>query len=342
MSSAVYAPDIRTASDLSAQARAAAELAAATYRLNRYLPPQDNYSLSYQFDVGQIGLVDKAEYRAWDTATKPGRTGSGSSRAGKLPPLGRKYLVGEFEQLKLYNQGELLGAKLEEYARKGGLAIAARVALAQGRAIETGKVSLFENGLEVQIDYGRRPELTIESSILYSDPTAPIIDNFEAYLAVYRAINGANPGSALLSQTILSAMSKNQGIIREVVQRGSDLPTRVSYDDVRSVLSRYDVYGVEVYDQAIDGERILSANTITFLPSDGQVVLDGGVLGTTDWGITAESINPKYGISESERPGIFAAQFENTDPESSSVNTAAVAIPAVTNANATMSVKVLG
>lgn len=339
--STIYAPGVRTASDLTAQARAAAQLARVGYRLDRFLPSQDNYALTYNFEVGQVGLIDKAEYRAWDTSTKPGRTSGGSSRSGKLPPLGRKFLVGEFEQLNLYRQGDLLGAKLDEYARKGGVAIAARVALAQGQAIELGKVTLVENDLEVEIDYGRKASHTITAATLFSDPTAPLIEYLEAYLEVYRATNGANPGTTLLSQRILTAMSRNTGIIREVYGRGSDLPTRVNYNDVVSTLGSYGVNGIEVYDQTIDGERIISDSKIIFAPSDGNVVLSGGVLGTTEWGITAESINAEYGIGESERPGIFAAQFKNTDPETASVNAAAVAIPAVTNSNATMAVKVL-
>jgi hypothetical protein len=96
-----YAFDHRSAVELTAQARAAADLAATQYRLGRFLPSRDNYSLTYNFDVNQIGLVDKAEYRAFDTETLYGRTQGGSSRAGKLPPIGRKFRVGEFEQLQL-------------------------------------------------------------------------------------------------------------------------------------------------------------------------------------------------------------------------------------------------
>jgi hypothetical protein len=336
-----YAFDHRSAVELTAQARAAADLAATQYRLGRFLPAKDNYSLTYNFDVNQIGLVDKAEYRAFDTETLYGRTQGGSSRAGKLPPIGRKFRVGEFEQLQLVAQNALIGSKLDEYARRGGAAIAARVALAQGQALEKGKVVLAENKLEVEIDYGRKAEHSITVGKNYSDVSADVIGDFEAAGDIYRKTNGQTWGTTLLSQRALTNLAKNTGIIKEVVQRGSDLPSRVSYDDVRSVLASYNVNGIEVYDQAIDGERIISDNVILLLPSDGGVVLDGGVLGTTEWGITAESIQPGYGITDSERPGIFAAAFTDTDPQGTDVLASAVVIPAVTNANATMAITVL-
>lgn len=336
-----YAFDHRSAVELTAQARAAADLAATQYRLGRFLPSRDNYSLTYNFDVNQIGLVDKAEYRAFDTETRYGRTQGGSSRAGKLPPIGRKFRVGEFEQLQLVAQNALIGGKLDEYARRGGAAIAARVALAQGQALEKGKVLLNENKLEVELDFGRKAEHSINVAKLYSDPSADVIGDFEAAGDLYRKTNGQGWGTTLLSQRTLTNLAKNTGLIREVVQRGTDLPSRISYDDVRSVLASYNVNGVEVFDEAIDGERIISDNVILLLPSDGGVVLDGGVLGSTEWGITAESIQPGYGITDTERPGIFAAAFTDTDPQGTDVLTSAVVIPAVTNANATMALTVL-
>ncbi len=336
-----YAPDIRTAADLTSVARAAADVATAQYRLSRFLPSADNYSLTYSFDINTIGLVDKAEFRAFDTETRYGRTQGGSSRAGTLPPIGRKFRVKEQEQLMLVAQNELLGNKYDEYARKGGVAIAARVALAQGQALEKGALTLKENGLDSVIDYGRDADLSVTAATLHTDVDADVIDDFESWLEVYRLKNGSNPGTTLVSQKILTGWSKNTGIIREVVGRGSDLPSRVSYTDVLSVLGSYNVAGVEVYDETIDGERIISDNVVLMLPSDGGVVLDGGPLGTTEWGITAESIQPVYGIGDSERPGIFAAAFTDTDPQGTDVLTSAVVIPAVKNANATMVAKVV-
>jgi hypothetical protein len=336
-----YASDIRDASQLTAQARAAADTAMSSYRLNRFLPSTDNYSLTYSFDVNTIGLVDKAEFRAFDTETRRGRTEGGSSRSGKLPPLGRAYRVGEYEQLQLVAQNGLIGDKLDEYARRGGLAIAARAGLAQGESIETGQLVLTENGLNTVIDYGRKPEHSVTAATLFSDPTAPVLDPIESWLATYVLTNGQAPGAVLLSQKVMTFLSKNEELIRLTVGRNSDLPGRISYTDIASVLGSYGVTGVEVYDEAIDGERIISDNVMLFLPQSGSVVLDGGALGTTEWGITAESIQPVYGISDSERPGVFAAAYTTVNPQGVEVNTSAVVIPAVKNANATFVAKVI-
>jgi len=343
---AQYHDNHRTAAELTAEARAAANVAALGYRLGRFLPGVSNFTLNYDFDVNALGLTDVAEYRAFDTTPGYG-TGqaAGGSRSGKLPPVSRRYRVKEYEQLQLQIGGDtLIPGQLDSYARKGGVAIAARVALAQAQAIEFDYVRLLENGLDVTITYGRNADLFVTAQTVWSDVDADILEELLSWLATYRVLNGANPGTTLISQRILDALSRNKQIIGAAFGKGPqspELPGRVGYADVLSFLSSWGINNVEVFDGTIDRKLLLSDHKVFFLPPEGAATEDGGALGTTEWGITAEAIQPVYSIGSGEAAGIFAAAFDDNQPQGTDVLSTAVVVPALRNSNAVMVASVL-
>jgi hypothetical protein len=339
----VYQPNHRTAADLTAQARAAAALAQAGYELGVYLPQVNNDSLTYQFSLNVLGLTDVAEYRAFDTTVGYGKGNAGArSVSGKLPPLTRRYHVEEFEQLQLQISGAgAIGGKLDEYARKGGLAIAARIALAQAEAIEFDRVTLDDNGLAQRLTYGRSADHKIVASTLWSDTTVELLEPLLSALQVYRTNNGGqNPGVQLISQRILDALSRNAQIISDTT-RSERLPTRVGFPDVISWLGDWGMTNVRIFQGNIDNKPLLSDNKVFFLPTPGANLDGTGALGTTEMGITAESIQPIYGIGAGEQSGIFAAAFDRNQPQGTDVMSTAVAIPAVRNSNAVMTIEAL-
>lgn len=344
---AEYHENHRNAADLTAEARAAAELAADGYRLDRFLPARDNDSLEYSFDLNVLGLTDVAEFRAFDTTPGYGEGQSGSaSKRGSLPPVSRQYRVKEYEQLQLQIDGEeRIGLKLDEYARKGGLAIAARVGLAQAEAIEFDRVRLQENGLDVEIRYGRDSRLFVTATTLWNDPNADVLEQLLSWLGVYRELNGgANPGTTLISQRILDSLTRNKQIIASTFGKATtdpSLPGRIQYDNVLSYLSSWGVRNIELFTGNIDRKALLSDHKVYFLPDEGASLDGSGALGTTEWGITAESIQPVYGIGAGERSGIFAAAFDSNRPQGTDVLSTAVVIPALVNSNAVMTVAVL-
>lgn len=335
-----YTATPRTAAQLTVEARAAAAAASTGYGLASYLPDNTNYGLSFNFDVNTIAQNDAASFRSYNTEADLGRTGGSESRSGKLPPISRKYRVDELDQLLLYGQADAIGAKFEEYARKLGASIAARVELARGQAIETGTVVIAERDLEFTIDFGRKAEHSITAGVAWTAAGAVPIDNLDSAAAVYRATNGVNPGATLISGARFASLQRNVDMIKMAVGRGSDLPSRISVDDVMSVLSSYGYGSVRIFDELVGGQRVIGLDKVVFVPDNGGIVLDGGPLGTTDWGIPAEAINGNYGIPDSDRPGIFAGAFTQEDPEGSYVLGSAIVLPVVTNANATLTITV--
>jgi len=336
-----YTATPRTASQLTTEARAAAQVSSTGYALSAYLPDQNNFGLNFNFDVNQLDINDPASFRAYNTGSDVGRTGGSESRSGTLPPMSRRYDVTEHAQLLLQGEaGDARALQYEKYARKLGASFAARVELARGEAIATGKVTIAERDLQFTVDYGRKAEHTVVAGTAWTAAGALPIDDLDTWSAIYRATNGANPGATLISGSRFATLQRNADIIKMAMGRGTDLPSRISKDDVRSVLASYGYIDVREFDELIGNQRVIAADQVVFLPSDSGVVLDGGPLGTTDWGVPAEALNGTYGISASDRPGIFAGAFTSEDPEGAFVLGSAIVLPVLTNANATFSATV--
>jgi hypothetical protein len=327
-----YDPTIRTAAQLTAEARAQLEVATPqNFTLSDYLPDRNNASLDYNFNLNQLNLSEAASFRAWDVEADFGDTVGSQSVSGKLPPISRKMRVGEYDTLVQQIGGsDILGGTLDGYAGRLGNQIGARVELARGQALETGSVVINEGKLKFTISFQRNSSHTVTAATVWSTITADVIGDLTTWRAVYVADNGSAPTTALISTAIMTALQKNTGIISAALGRGTDLPSLISQDAVRSVFAAYGFGNIVVNDEQVTfggaATRVINSNKFVWL---------GSALGGTDWGVTAESINSKYGIAPAERPGVFAAAFDDNDPEGKYVLASAVVLPVLENANAT-------
>lgn len=335
-----YTDAYEDASDLTVEARAAADAYVAQFLLNTYLPPVENPGLTFSFSKDDAALADAASFRSWTTSADYGRTEGGRSTTGKLPPISRAFRIDEYDQIMLQG-GSGVNAQQQRYARRIGVSIAARVVLAQAEAIENGTLTLDENGLALEIDYGRHADLTATAAKLFTAADATPIDDLESIIEAYVGVNGQRPGVSLLHSRVLSALSRNPEIIALALP-GTTGVSRVSTEDVLSVLRDYNVPAPRVYEEVIDKKPVFSSNKIIFLPSSGSVVLEDGPLGSTQWGVPAEAINATYGIGAADRSGVFAAAFQAPNPERMEILGSAVVIPAVSNPDAVATLEVLG
>lgn len=332
-----YDSTIRTAAQLTVEARAQLEVATPqSFTLSDYLPDRSNPSLDYNFNLNQVNLSEAASFRSWDTESDFGTTVGSQSISGKLPPISRKMRVGEYDTLVQQIGGaDILGGTFDLYAGRLGNQIGARVELARGQALETGKVTISENKLLFTIDFQRKASHTVAAATVWSNPAADIIGDLNNWRAVMVA-DGQAPVEAIISSQIMIYLQKNTGII--TAQKGTSAansPTLISQDDVRAFFAAYGFGTITVNDEQITfngaATRAISANKFVWV---------AGNLGGTDFGITAESINPKYGISPAERPGVFSAAFSSNDPEGKYVLASAVALPVLENANGTFAAAV--
>lgn len=331
----------RTAAQLTGIAQGTVDGVFGASIVSDYLPYKENLGLTFDFKVGNTALNEAARFRSFNTESDVGNFEGGESRQGKLPPISRRLHVDEFAQITQI--GGDLGAVFEDYARRISAQIATRLVWAGAEAIETGKLTISERNMSFVIDYGRKPELTDTAATLWSNTAADVIGDLRAMRLAY----GAAPGAIKISEAILYNLGSNEGII-ERATRGLGTITSVSRADVLSVLADEGFTNLFTNDERFVDHtgverNIFSENKVLFLPAPGQsalaVAAGTGSLGTTDFGVTAESLVTENGLGG--KPGVASGAIASDDPVGFDVLVSAIALPIVQNANSTASLAVL-
>lgn len=337
-----------TAVELTAAARAAADALTASLPLSAFLPNQTNYTLGFEFEQNSAIGVDQAAYRGFDAETPGARADQPKiTKSGKLPPLGRKVLVGEYAELLANQQASTaLHDKLVGYAEERGREIALRLEFARAEAIRTGKLALNENGLRGEIDFGRKANRSVSlvtGKVWSKAEATPVDDIIEWRNLLANDASSSAPATIIVTSDVMEALSKNAQVIGFALGRGDNLPGRITYDQVRGVLSSFGIYDVRVTADVYSGfaiPGIIPNGTVLLLPAASTAGLPGS-LGSTEFGVPTEALNGEYGIAEGERAGIFAGAFNREDPQGLWVHGTALALPVVRAANSTLSAKVL-
>ena len=325
--------------ELTVVARAAAEAREneAQFSLSQFLPNVYKQDKFLTLEVGENGLQDVAEYRAYDAETPLGGRGLAGRRISlELPPLGQKRRVSEYDQLnRLGSGGEAaLRDAIGQAAVARGRAVADRIELERGRVIASGRAVISENGFFGESDFGRDAELTVTAGTQWSDAAATPVDDLINWFETYSDRNGEEPGYLVVSTKIASALAKYKGFLPE-----NSLRTRASLDEINAVLAAEGLPALVKYDRKVKvngtATRVLPENQVIMLPSDVSE------LGGTFWGTTLESLDGRYNIAPEDRPGIVAGAYKDDDPMGVWVKASAIALPALADANLAMTATVL-
>jgi hypothetical protein len=228
-------------------------------------------------------------------------------------PLSDSLNAGEYERLQL------------EFARTGGtrreaLANAVyndaqvltghvqnRMEQAVGDILVDGKLTINENGLITEADYGvPGNQLITVGTAWTTTATAPALDNLIAALDVYVAANGTAPGSILTSRRVLRLMQTNAQLVGAAVGTASG-KTRINLDELGSLFDAEGVpSGITVYDTVLDVDgvttRVIPDDRLIFLPPNVGDLLE------IRYGVSAtglELVNSnKADLSFEDAPGI--------------------------------------
>lgn len=301
-----------------------------TFSLNRWLPNDTINDLVYRFNKGGGGLVEAAVFRAFDAESDIGSRSGASRVTGELPPISRKYPLGEYDQIKMRNvdtQSAEIRDAMEADSIKGVTAIAARAELARGDAIFNASVTINENRVSAGVDYGRNPAHNVTAAIaLTSTETSLIYDYFQSWLDVYNDTNGELPAFTLMSRKIYNLLRRNKQL-RDLAYRGNPLaPTVLTKDDLGNILSDFDIPPIQIYDAkvSVDGvaTRVTPEDKLAFLPAQGDA------LGKTLWGVPVEANDPRYGLA-GDAAGVAVGAYKSEDPQTVWTRATAIVLPVV-------------
>lgn len=333
--------DLITPAELTGYARASLEAyeRAKGGSLARWLPNRTTPDIVVRLVVGQEGLVPAAEYRSYDAETPIGDLPGGQRKTVELPPLGRKIRIGEYEQLRARGNADAqMIISAERVTDRVVKAVANRLEVARGQAIETAALSISENGFIQTGSWARSGSHTATAAVLWSvSATAKPLDDLLAYRSTYVDSTGEEPGAIAMSSRVIAALQRTAEF-RALAASIAGTPSIVSLDAVQQVLQVHNLPPIYPYDRKINvagtPTKVLSDNKIFLLPAPVDPDdAEGTDLGSTVWGQTLESSEPGWDIAEEDRPGIVVGLTKTDDPIAAWVRSAAIGLPVLANAD---------
>jgi len=310
-----------------------------TFGLTQYLPDNLVDDIDFRAQTGGNGLSQVAQFRSFDAESPIGKREGLTNISGALPPISEKIRLGEYDRLKLRNSVEGIKNAILDDGVNQAKKILARAEVGRGELLMTGKVTIAENGLGIEADFGRKATHSPTAATLWNVAGSTPIDDLLAWVEVYRATNGVKPGVMLVAQQIVSVLMRNEQIRSLSLPAGSTTQI-VTIDAIQALLSSFGLPRVEVYEAQVQGADgaavdILDPTKVLFLPPVGSKI------GETTWGITAEALDPNYNLTEEIRPGLVVGSYSDNDPVAQWTKASAIMLPIAPNTNLTLAGKVL-
>lgn len=310
--------------------------------LAQWLPNRQIDGVTAFFDVGAKGMVEEANFRAFDAEPEIGRGGRIERKSVTLAAVSNQNIVSE-EDMALFRRGfggQTLVQRMQEMAVDNATAISLAVERQRAIVLATGKTKIMYKGQEQVDDFGRDPELTGTVAKKWNTDDAEVVKDIDFWVDKISQKSGVTPGTLLVSKkvwrAIVNALSKAY-----VPGKAGTVPTAqqlpLPNQMVQGILDNYGLPTVTVYDRRTASGPLLDENTVLFLPPAGT-----GILGATFWGLTEAASRPEFGIQSAEQPGIVTAVFQAEEVGSKTkVQSDAMALPVLANPNACAAVSVL-
>jgi uncharacterized membrane protein YecN with MAPEG domain len=295
------------------------------------LPTEPVDDVVFEWTVNERSS-DLAAYRSWDTEAKIGSDAGGEDRIAKLAPLSLKKRIGEYEQVRraAANAEEGLPAAVTRKATEVTTGITDRVILARGEALFFGRIAINERGLKQTVEFGRRAAFTKTAATLWS-AAADVVKDLETWALEFATVNGVMPTKAVVSQRVQSAFRARAVAAGYFGTNANGFV--VTNEQVNALLVDRGLPVFEVNERRAGGQRVI--------PDDRVLLTLPGVVGATPTGTTAESRDPKYNLEGDELTGLVTGVYESDDPKGLWVHGNAIALPILTNPDASLVAKVL-
>ncbi len=307
--------------------------------LNRYLPDRNIGDIEAAID--QITRVNRAaQFRAWDTETPISVRDRFQRSRVKLPSLGVKLGIGEYERLMLErvrtggdNRNAYVQAIYDDAAQLSR-EVRNRMELARGDVLDDGKFTLpDENGLTLEANFGVDPSHLVSAATVWTDHAdATPLQDIKSWVDLYVDETGEKPGAVLTSNTVVSNLLLCAEI-RELLTTPYGTPNLVTLPQLSQILQAYGLPRIEEYNTKIEvngsNTRIIPEDRTLFLPEDPNS------LGFTAWGVTAEALELAAGQNPSlefeELPGLVGVVLKEGDPLRVWTKVVATGMPLITD-----------
>lgn len=311
--------------------------------LERFLPNTPVEGIEFKIKQGGFEDVDAAQFRAWDTQPGMGKRQGFSRMRGELPPVSRQIPLSEEENLRL-RQLQSLGTSGGEDAlidaifndaERMARAVQVRIELARAQALYTGKVTINENGLAIEADFGVPGGNFLTPGTVWSNAAATILTDLLTYQQTYVDLNGESFGQIVMSTQAFNYMLTNTELKNAAAFAGTT-PSRLTPTVVNEIFGTYGLPIPQIYDAKfrVNGtsSRAIPADRVLLLPPAGTP------LGETLYGTTLEAIElaNRGLITRQDVPGVTTLVLRNESPVQTFTVSTAIALPVIGNPKAMM------
>jgi hypothetical protein len=325
-----------------------------------WLPNRTTFDIAFEYVLGSYSRPVMAHIMGFDAeAPIAGRPGVGAKVSGELPPIKRKKRIGEKEIIRFLqpragtnDQQEAIN---QVYLGVADLldAVQARVEWLRMQALSEDKVVYNENGVIFSFDYGISDDLQI--NLVGANPTDgagtdvssefttawtdlansnPVLD-LQAIQARSIAASGRRFSQFVAGKSVTDLLLNNAAMKSMI--RGSGAPNvLLTTQEINTLFGLYDLPTVVNYDVVVQAEQADGSLVDVRPMANGKAFLvpEGGGVGETLWGPTAES-RKLYGTAlAGQAPGIWANTWIEDEPPTEWTKAAAVAFPSMPGANA--------
>lgn len=330
--------DIIDPATLTGYARASlADYEARKGSLVRWLPNRLVPDINARFVKGSTGLVDVANFRAYDAEPSIGKAPSGQRVTIELPALGQDIPVSEYNQLRAQGASPSDDTVLGTIQRTTDVvvrAVADAMERLRGTVLVTGKATV--SGFIVDDDFGRAGGHTVTAAASWATASTDALADLNTWSDTYRDSNGESPGAIVTSTKVVRQLAAlNQ--MRTQLASGSTRPATL--EDVKRTLEDNGLPPIYIYDRRVSvagsSTRVIADDKLLLLPAPVEPDdWEGTQLGATFWGRTLSSLEAGWGIEDSEQPGLVTGVYRGEKPPMiAEVIADAIGEPVLANAN---------
>lgn len=341
--------DIITPQELTGYAREAlSDYEASRGTLARFLPNREVADVVVRFVVGSTGLIDVADFRAYDAEPTIGSMPSRKRTTIELPAVGRNIPVTEYNQLRSRNSSPSDAAVRETILNATDVAVRAvadSIERVRGVVLSTGIATITgEGGFSMADAFGRSGSHDVTAGTLWSTTSADGLSNLTTWADTYRDDNGEPAACILMSTRVLRAFSK---LDQNKIQLLNSASRPATTQDVNAVIEGASLPPIVIYDRNVQiagaKTKVLPDNKLFLLPA--PVATDAWQdtqLGATYWGQTLTADMPEFALADIDQPGLVVGAYRGDKPPAlAEVISDAIALPTLANADLSFAATVL-
>lgn len=288
-------------------------------RLGQWFPNALVDDIDFEYTSGTShAYTQPMNFRAFDTESPIGSRVGIMRKSGSLPALSEKYLITEFDRIKT-RAGRGAGAAADAVMpsvianiAQGVRAMELRMEIVRASALLTGDATLAENGLTIDVDFGRDAGRMSTVVTAWSDTAnGTPMDDEEAVVEVMLDEEGLGASDlvAVMNRTTsrLLKASDQYTSANQSFRQHTTIPTSA----VNEVRADHDLPPIIEYNAQLRGvngtvAKVIPDNKVIYLPVSAPV-------GNTLYGVGAMADEPEMNLELDQRPGPLAYLMRSLD-----------------------------